>query len=387
VICHSHSTNAAWHVAKQQTHIHTMRSFLTITIAITVATLCYASTDAVSPTDDEYNDLWQEFTAKHNKVYHPHEVLNKFNTFKDNVDHIMAHNAAGTHKYKLAINQFADMSRAEFARSYLGLNAPIKKTRNVDAALESSSSPDAVDWVIKGAVTPVKNQGQCGGCWAFSTTGAVEGINQINTGNLVSLSEQELVSCASSYGNSGCNGGLMDDGFKYIMAKGDETESSYPYTSSAGSTGTCSSSKAKSANGIAASKITGYRDVTENSETALQAAVARQPVSVAIEADQSAFQFYSSGVFDSTCGSSVDHGVLLVGYGTDGGSEYWKVKNSWGTTWGEDGYIRMARNVASSAGQCGIASMASYPTMNEAAPLVSTLSAEDSWTATSSSKE
>merc|ERR1711967_94682 len=179
------------------------------------------------------------------------------------------------------------------------------------------------------------------------------------TGKLISLSEQELVDCAGSYGNQGCNGGLMDDGFKYIEAKGDSLESTYAYT---GKTGTCSTSK---------------QAQTAVAEAEMLAPVAQQPVSVAIEADQSGFQFYKSGVFSGTCGTNLDHGVLVVGYGTDSGKDYWKVKNSWGATWGQAGYIMLARgNSTASNGrkllgggggndECGILKQPSYPTIKK----------------------
>jgi len=258
------------------------------------------------------------------------------------------------------MNQFADLTLNEFRRQYLGFNALNKLGATKAEHLDESSTPSSIDWTSKGAVTAVKNQGSCGSCWAFSTTGAIEGRNYIANGNLVSLSEQELVSCASSYGNQGCNGGLMDDGFKFVEASGLETESSYSYD---GATATCSTSKEGTHNGIAPGVVTGFKDVTSNSESQLAAAVAQGPVSVAIEADQSGFQFYKSGVFSGTCGTALDHGVLAVGYGTDSGTAYWKVKNSWGSTWGQDGYIMMAKDISSSSGQCGIASQPSYPTI------------------------
>merc|ERR1712070_302657 len=183
------------------------------------------------------------------------------------------------------------------------------------------------------------------------------------TGKLISLSEQELVDCAGSYGNQGCNGGLMDDGFKYIEAKGDSLESTYAYT---GKTGTCSTSK-QAQTAVAKGEMTTFNDVKSLDEAQMLAAVAQQPVSVAIEADQSGFQFYKSGVFSGTCGTNLDHGVLVVGYGTDSGKDYWKVKNSWGATWGQSGYILMAKT-SSGAGQCGIAAQASYPVIGGAGP-------------------
>merc|ERR1712227_806240 len=177
------------------------------------------------------------------------------------------------------------MSRQEFKSVMLTYKAENKK-RNPVKILDTTNTPASVDWVSKGAVTPVKNQGQCGSCWAFSTTGSTEGAYQIATGKLLSFSEQELVDCAGSYGNQGCNGGLMDDGFKYIEAKGDALESTYAYT---GKTSTCSSSKQGQA-AIKKGQLTSFNDVTTNSESQLLAAVTKGPVSVAIEADQSGFQ-------------------------------------------------------------------------------------------------
>ncbi|KAM3289769.1 hypothetical protein P3S67_018058 [Capsicum chacoense] len=197
-----------------------------------------------------------------------------------------------------------------------------------------------MDWRKKGAVTGIKDQGQCGCCWAFSVAAATEGINKIKTGKLISLSEQELVDCDTS-SNMGCEGALMDDAFKFIIKNhGLTTESNYPYEET---DGTCKTGKESNH----AAKIT-----------------TNQPVSVAINASASDFQFYSSGVFTRECGTELDHGVTAVGYGeTSDGTEYWLVKNSWGTGWGENGYIRMQRNIDAEEGLCGIAMQASYPTL------------------------
>ncbi len=213
--------------------------------------------------------------------------------------------------------------------------------------------PTSVDWRTS-AVTGVKNQGSCGSCWAFSATGAMEGINKIKTGSLISLSEQQLVDCSKAYGNNACNGGLMDNAFKYAKANKMETEADYPYT---GRAGTCTYSSAKGK-----VLLTGLTDVTANSGSQLQAAVAQQPVSVAIEADKSVFQSYTGGIITSTtCGTSIDHGVLAVGYGSSSGTDYWIVKNSWGASWGEKGYVRIGRTTGGGAGICGIQSQPSYP--------------------------
>jgi len=249
-------------------------------------------------------------------------------------------------------NAFADLTWEEFRSNKLGYNAIDNahlRSKNAKPITLEGPAAASVDWRTKGIVTPVKDQGQCGSCWAFSTTGSTEGAVAQKTGNLVSLSEQQLVDCSTAQGNQGCNGGLMDYGFQYIISnKGITSEASYPYKATGPNT--CTKGKA------VAATISSFQDVA-TTETALLAAVAKQPVSVAIEADQEAFQFYSGGVLTAACGTNLDHGVLAVGYGTDSGTDYWIVKNSWGASWGESGYIRLVRG----KNQCGIADAASYP--------------------------
>merc|ERR1711972_1051668 len=216
---------------------------------------------------------------------------------------------------------------------------------------------DSVDWTTKGAVTPVKNQGQCGSCWSFSTTGALEGAWEIATGKLVSLSEQQFVDCDKV--DSGCSGGLMDNAFQYAEKNAICTEESYSYT---GRGGTCKASSCTV--GIPNGGVTGFKDVAKDDMQALMEAVEKQPVSIAIEADKAAFQSYRSGILSSSCGANLDHGVLLVGYGSEGGKDYWKVKNSWGTSYGENGYVRLLRGKGG-AGECGLLSgPPSYPVVS-----------------------
>ncbi|EYU36591.1 hypothetical protein ABFS82_14G282600 [Erythranthe guttata] len=309
---------------------------------------------------DKLINLFESWLEKHSKKYETlEEKLHRFEIFKDNLKHIDEKNKATTN-YWLGLNEFADLSHDEFKKMYLGLKVDDKMPRRNESPeefkyREFEALPKSVDWRKKGAVAAIKNQGSCGSCWAFSTVAAVEGINQIVTGNLTELSEQELIDCDTSY-NNGCNGGLMDYAFAYIVSKGGlHKEEDYPYLMEEG---TCEENREESE----VVTITGYNDVPANDEQSLLKALAHQPLSVAIDASGRDFQFYSGGVFDGHCGTDLDHGVAAVGYGSSKGSDYIIVKNSWGPKWGEKGFIRMKRNTGKPSGMCGINKMASFPT-------------------------
>ncbi|KAL0041657.1 hypothetical protein WJX79_010979 [Trebouxia sp. C0005] len=311
-------------------------------------------------------NLFSVWAVQNNKNYSTEERASREQVFQTNLELIKKHNTED-HSYKLAVNEYADLTWEEFRETRLGLKAghdgsfrqaPAEKPF-LHADVEA---PSSIDWRALGAVTPVKNQAMCGSCWAFSTTGSVEGINYIKTGQLTSLSEQELVDCDSSK-DAGCGGGLMDYAFQYIMDNGGlDTEEDYPYWSF----GLMCNHLREKRNVVS---IDGYEDVPENDEAALMKAVSKQPVSVAICAS-GGLQFYSSGVVDGKCCTELDHGVLAVGYGVDeaSGKDYWIVKNSWGAGWGEGGFFRMARNAADTQGMCGIAKAASYPIKNHDNP-------------------
>ena len=299
------------------------------------------------------------FIIDFNKFYNTFStVIDRFSIFQDNMEYINNHNKNLNLSYTLGITNFADLTFEEFS-DYIDLSYSVDIGNNIctDQKTNTGNYPSSIDWRKKNAVTPVKDQGQCGSCWSFSTTGAVEGINAITNNKLLSFSEQELVDCSYSYGNHGCNGGLMQNAFTFVHDKGLTTESSYPYTA------TSSRSSCKSYTPV--TFVTGCENVIPN-ELQLTYAVSQQPVSVSIEADSKSFQLYKSGVYDDPgCGTTLDHGVLAVGYGTEDGKDYWLVKNSWSSGWGESGYIKLARNSieSSTKGMCGIAMDASYPLM------------------------
>jgi len=299
---------------------------------------------------------WESFKQTYGKTYDADEEQARKEIFNENLEFV-----GKLDSEKFAITQFMDLSRAEFKRHYMGLMAP--SDRKGIAYLgrhqyNGEALPDSVDWSAKGAVTKVKNQGQCGSCWSFSTTGSLEGAAEISTGKLVSMSEQQFVDCDTAQ-DQGCNGGLMDNAFTYAKTTAICTEASYPYE---GRDGTCKKSSCTAA--LVKGQVTGYVDVDKNSKQALMSAVAQQPISIAVDAAGLAWQFYrGKGVITSNCGTSLDHGVLVVGYGTwTDGTDYWRVKNSWGTSWGMDGYVLIERG-AGGDGECGILEQPSYPVL------------------------
>ena len=291
---------------------------------------------------------FREWESMHSKTYPDSKLRSKAEkTFLMNDALIKEHNGKGF-SFDLGHNTFSDLTRDEFRKLYLS-TVPSFGERRVLFEEGSTSIPSSVNWTQQGAVTPVKDQGECGSCWAFSAVASVEGAYFLSTGNLLSLSEQQLVECDSS--DSGCGGGWMDDAFKYVEGHPLCLEKEYTYT---GDTRKCVT------NCTPHVSIDSFVDVQSGNETVLKAAVASQPVSIAIEADTFEFQMYKSGVFDSsTCGTSLDHGVVLVGYGVHGsdGVPFWSIKNSWGVSWGEGGFMRivMGRNM------CGLADKASFP--------------------------
>ncbi|KFK39253.1 hypothetical protein AALP_AA3G220200 [Arabis alpina] len=335
--------------------------FLTLTLwflSVTLLSLSLAVT--ATPTEAEARRMYERWLVENQKNYNGlGEKERRFEIFKDNLRFVEEHNSVPNRTYEVGLTRFADLTNEEFRAIYL--RRKMERTR-VSVKGErylynvGDNLPDAIDWRSKGAVGPVKNQGSCGSCWSFSAVGAVEGINQIKTGELISLSEQELVDCDTSY-NDGCSGGLMDYAFQFIIKNGGiDTEEDYPYTAT--DVNMCNSDKMNTR----VVTIDGYEDVPENDEKSLKKALANQPISVAIEAGGQAFQLYTSGVFTGTCGTSLDHGVVAVGYGSTGGQDYWIIRNSWGSNWGESGYIKLERNIKDSSGKCGVAMMASYPT-------------------------
>ncbi|KAL8141213.1 hypothetical protein V2J09_007234 [Rumex salicifolius] len=291
---------------------------------------------SLSSSSSSSSDLFEAWCQQHGKRYSSEEEKqHRLKVFEDNLAYVARHNQLGNSSFTLDLNAFADLTHHEFRASKLGLGLPSFKRINTLPTFNptplDAPIPDSIDWRKNGAVTKVKDQASCGACWSFSATGAIEGINKIVTGSLVSLSEQELIDCDRSY-NSGCGGGLMDYAYQFVIDNhGIDTEEDYPYQ---GKQKTCNKDKMKRH----VVTIDDFTDVAANNEQALLRAVATQPVSVGI------------------CGSEQN------------GVDYWIVKNSWGSNWGVNGYIHMQRNTGNSQGICGINMLASYPTKTSPNP-------------------
>lgn len=314
---------------------------------------------------------FSEFRERFHKRYDTTEdIQNRFYIFKQTWQTITEHNTnPNKPNFTMTINQFSDLSPSEFNKKHVGIFTSSVRQKALsrygcsawsgEQTLTSEPTPTSIDWRDYGAVTPVKDQGSCGSCWSFSATGAMEGSWAISSGQLESLSEEQLVNCASGvmYGSHGCSGGQMDGAFKYAIETGMYSDYSYPYTAT-------DSNECYSPTNTMRRVFSSCWDITSGDQVALKEAVSRQPVSVAIEADSRYFQSYADGVLDSVnCGTNLDHGVLIVGYGfqTETAQPYWLVKNSWSDEWGAEGYVKIARSESrTDEGICGIAIQPSF---------------------------
>merc|ERR1712121_301787 len=321
---------------------------------------CLVGVSLATTADLFYVQKFQEFKKEFDKSYEtPEEELKRFNIFKDSYRQVEEHNRQQL-PYTRAVNQFSDLTQKEFQSTYLGLKRfPTSTSTQESPAVTKSirDLPGEVNWVDAGAVTPVKNQGQCGSCWAFALTAQVESYAQIATGELLELSTQQVTSCTpntlSCGGTGGCYGSVTQLGFNYLQLFGAVTEADWPYVSgSTGDGGDCTYDldTLKPVVGL-----TGFNSLTPNDEAAVMQHIAEVgPLSIAVDA--SIWHTYSGGVFTGCSfdeNISINHGVQLVGYGSDfsplGVYDYWLVRNSWGPNWGEEGYIKLLRTP-----QCGV---------------------------------
>lgn len=321
-----------------------MRSLLVLAVLLAIA----YSANIRSRLHYEY--AFEEFRRLNGKTYATsEEYVYRLQVFADNMDKIEIHNAAPA-TWTMGINQFSDLTETEFQQSkFCGGLAMNKKLGSRKLKQSNGVTAEEVDWTTKGAVSDVKDQAQCGSCWAFSATGSLESAYFLKNKEMVLFSEQQLVDCSGEYGNMGCNGGLMTSAFDYIVDHGLCSSADYPYHAK--------DEKCKTTCKTAVS-IKSYVEL-QPTEAALAEGTTAQPISVALNA--SPIQSYKKGIFSGACSDALNHGVLMVGYGEENGVKYWKVKNSWGARWGEQGYFRLKKDVTQKGGLCGIAEMTCYP--------------------------
>lgn len=341
---------------------------------LTAATYPPPAPPAFELPESEVRERFSKWMIKYSKHYScKQEEEMRFQVFKNNTNSIgqldrqnpnpgvggaLGPSGSQVHTFqKVSMNRFGDLSPREVIQQYTGLNTTSFRTASPTYLPYHSFKPCCVDWRSSGAVTGVKHQGTCGSCWAFAAVAAIEGMNKIRTGELVSLSEQVLVDCDTV--STGCGGGHSDSAMALVAARGGITsEERYPY---AGFQGKCDVDKLMFDH---QASIKGFKAVPSNNEAQLAIAVAMQPVTVYIDASGSAFQFYSGGIYRGPCSANVNHAVTIVGYceGPGEDNKYWIAKNSWSNDWGEQGYVYLAKDVAWSTGTCGLATSPFYPT-------------------------
>ncbi|KAF8034018.1 hypothetical protein BT93_C0332 [Corymbia citriodora subsp. variegata] len=334
-------------------------SFILVAVACSVAAASFEGSNLESSILQTIGNTrpalsFVDFTRGYGKKYETvEEIKLRFENYRENLKLIRSTNEKGL-PYTLAVNQYADWSWEEFKTHRLGASQDCSATTKGNHKLTDDVLPEAKDWREEGIVSPIKDQGGCGSCWSFSATGALEAAYHQAHGKGISLSEQQLVDCATAFNNFGCGGGLPSQAFEYIKYNGGlETDEAYPYTAKDGSCKFSASSVAV--------QVLDSVNITMGAEDELKHAVAMvRPVSVAFEVAKG-FQHYKSGVYTSdTCGSTsmdVNHAVVAVGYGVEDGVPYWLIKNSWGANWGNNGYFKMEMG----KNMCGVATCASYP--------------------------
>jgi len=308
-------------------------------LIVALATLALASSASAFLSESQYEGLFGAYVTEYSKTYETTtDFFEHYNAFKDNVAYINQRNTENN-TFTLGINQFTDLTNDQYRK--LLTRPQSNRAPMVEERVDISALPNDVDWRSSGAVQRVKDQGQCGSCWAFSATGAVESYMKIKHGSLPDLSEQQLVDCCHSGGSQGCNGGEETAALEWVAQHGQCSSASYPYRARDGSCQTCT----------AVAHISGAKRIT--GEAALATAIAITPTTVAVDAASPDWQSYSGGVYNGRCGQSLDHAILAVGYT----ASYWIVKNSWSTSWGAGGYIYLIRG----KNICGVAKEPSYP--------------------------